>query len=115
MEEQKKDSSIEALYLKGTEYIETRLELAKLKATNTASDIGSSIISKVVIAIFILLFLIMINFGVAIWIGNMVGKSYCGFFIVGGFYGLLALVFYFFRNSWIKTPVSNSIIKKMTR
>jgi len=115
MEEQKKDTSFEALFAKAGDYIETRIDLVKLKTTRTTSDIVSSILSKVIVGLFVLIFLMMVNIGLAILIGSALGKTYYGFFILGGFYGLLAIVFHLFRRDWIKNPVSSKIIKKMTR
>ncbi|MFT3979132.1 MAG: hypothetical protein QM687_01590 [Ferruginibacter sp.] len=114
MEEQK-DTSFETLFAKAGDYLETRIDLVKLKTTRTTSDIVSSILSKAIVGLCVIIFLVMINIGVAIWIGRAIGETYYGFFIVGGFYGLVALLFHWFRRDWIKTPVSNKIIKKMTR
>ena len=56
--------------------------------------------------------LIIPNIGLALWIGEVLGYSYCGFFVVAAFYLLLALLIYWFRNQWIKNPVSNFIISQ---
>jgi hypothetical protein len=41
------------------------------------------------------------------------GKSYYGFFVISGFYALLALIFGIFRKQLIKNPVNNSIIEQV--
>ena|SRR6218665_236252 len=116
MEQQtEKDTSFETLFAKAGDYLETRIDLVKLKTTRTTSDVVSSILSKAIVGLFAIIFLIMVNIGLAIWIGRALGETYYGFFIIGGFYGLVALLFQWFRRDWIKTPVSNKIIKKMTR
>jgi len=48
-----------------------------------------------------------------LWLGELLGKSYYGFFIVAGFYALLALIFSIFRKQLIKNPVNNSIIEQV--
>jgi hypothetical protein len=108
-------NKIEPLFKKVGEYLETRMELFKLKATDKSADIVSELASRLVLIIFLSIVVILLNIGIALFLGDLLGKSYYGFFVLTGFYGLSAAVFYSFRNKWIKKPVSDSIIKKMTR
>lgn len=105
--------SVEILFKKTGEYIDTRLELWKLKAVDKTSENASSILASLVVFLILFLFLILISIGIAIVLGEMTGRIYYGFFILGGFYGLTGLVFYLFKNSWLKEPLSDIIIKKM--
>jgi O-antigen ligase len=106
---------IESLGKKAGEYLETRIELFKLKAADKSADIVSEMVSRLVLIVFLSLFLLIVNIGIALFIGQVVGKNYYGFFIVAGFYGLCGVLFYLFRNKWVKKPVSDGIIKKMTK
>ena len=106
-------NSVEALFEKTGDYLETRIELLKLQAVNTTSEITSSVVSRLVIVLIIGLITIILNTGIAIWLGDVLGKMYYGFFIVGGFYVIVALLLYAFRHKWIKGPVSDMLIKKM--
>ena len=115
MEEEKKDRSINGLFEKAGDYLETRLDLLKLKTTKTTSDVVASLVSTGIILLFLIFFLAFVNIGIAMLIGAALGKSYYGFFIVGGFYALVGLLFHWFREKWVKNPISNSIIKKMTK
>ena len=115
MEDEKKDTSINGLFEKAGDYLETRLDLFKLKTTQTTSDVVASFVSIGIILIFLVFFLAFINIGIALLIGAALGKTYYGFFIVGGFYALAGLLFHLFREKWVKNPISNSIIKKMTK
>jgi ABC-type transport system involved in cytochrome bd biosynthesis fused ATPase/permease subunit len=56
------------------------------------------------------LFALVLNIGIALWLGELLGKNYYGFFIVAVFYLLSAIVLHFFLHNWIKKPVSNLII-----
>jgi len=78
-------NSFESLFERAGEYFETRLELVKLKSVDKSSDIISSVISKLTIILIILFSIIILSVGLALWIGDEIGKSYYGFFIVGGF------------------------------
>jgi len=115
MEEEKKDTSINGLFEKAGDYLETRLDLVKLKTTQTTSDVVASFVSIGIILLFLIFFLAFVNIGLALVIGNALGKTYYGFFIMGGFYGLVGLLFHLFRENWVKNPISNTIIKKMTK
>jgi len=94
-------------------YLETRLDLLKLQAIDKSSDAASSLVSGLTLLVFVFFAVLILNFGLAFWIGELLGKVYLGFFIVAGFYVLVALLVYIFRDSWIKGPVSHIIIKKM--
>ena len=37
------------------------------------------------------------------------------FLILSGFYGVVGILIYIFRNSWIKKPVSNAVIKQLLK
>jgi hypothetical protein len=109
-----KPNQIESLFEKATDYLELRLELAKLKTAEKSSDILSTIISGIILIAIFSSFLIMINIGIALFLGELFGKNYFGFFALAGFYALAAIIFYVYKNVWIKKPVSNMIIKKMS-
>ena len=107
-----KATLIESLFEKSEEYVKTNLDLFKLKAIDTSADVVSTVLSKLVFFIMVLLIVVSMNIGLALWIGELVGKSYYGFFIVAAFYVLVALVLHFVPNL-IKDPVNDSIILKM--
>lgn len=103
-------SLIETLFEKTAHYTRTSAELYKLKAIDKSADVISTLTARLSVIIFIALFFLILNIGIALWIGEMIGKSYYGFFIVSAFYALAGIVLYTFRNKWIKAPMRNSII-----
>ena len=104
---------IESLIEKGEEYGKTTIELLKLKTLDKSADVASNLVSWLIVLVFAILFFLILNIGVALWLGEILGKAYYGFFIVSGFYGLLALIFGIFRKQLIKTPVNESIINQV--
>ncbi len=104
-------NQIETLFGKAKHYTETSVELYKLKALDKTADIASTLASRLVIVAFIVMFFLVLNIGVSLWLGELLGKSYYGFFITSGFYALGAIIFYLFRNTWIKASVRDSIIE----
>ena len=111
MEDQ--ENLIESLIEKGEQYGKTTLELLKLKTLDKSADVTSTLISWLIVVIFAVLFFLILNIGVALWLGDLLGKSYYGFFVVSGFYALLALIFGLFRKQLIKKPVNESIINQV--
>lgn len=108
-------TTIEMLFEKAEDYGKTSIELLKLEAIDKSADLVSSLVTKVAIAIVVAMFILILNIGLSLWIGELLGKAYYGFLAVAGFYGLTSLLLYSFQKSWVKTPVSNRLIVKMLK
>jgi hypothetical protein len=106
-------TTIETLFEKATDYGKTSIELYKLQAIDKTAEVVSSLATRLVITIVVALFIVSTNIGLALWIGELLGKTYYGFFVIAGVWGLVAIMVYAFRNQWIKQPVSNTLITKM--
>jgi len=106
---------IEDLFEKAEEYVKTNIQLAKLKATDKVAEIVGSLVTQIAIVVLAFFFLLMVNIGIAFWLGTVLGQTYYGFLIVAGFYALLAILVYAFRKTIIKTPISNSIISQILK
>ncbi len=104
---------IETLLEKGEQYGKTTIELLKLKTLDKSADVASTMISWTIVIVFAVLFFLIMNIGIALWIGELLGKSYYGFFAVSGFYALLGIVFAIFRKQFVKNPINNSIINQV--
>ena len=107
--------NIEDLFEKAGDYVETRLELFKLKTALATSDVVSELVERLIMISIITILGMLINIGIALWLGELLGKNYYGFLALAGCYSILVVVVYFFREKLIKSPVANTIIKKMTR
>lgn len=101
---------IEDLVAKAEKYGKTSYELAKLKSLETTTTVASSLIARLSVVIMLSLFVLVLNIGIALWLGELLGKVYYGFFIVAAFYLFTALVLHFFLLRWIKKPMSDLII-----
>jgi len=106
---------IESLFVRVETYCETSKDLFKLKAIDKLSGAISSLASRIALLAIATLFFLILNIGVALWIGDLLGKAHYGFFIVAGFYVIVGIVLYLFRDFLIKTPVTNSIIRKLVQ
>lgn len=106
---------LETLLEKATEYGKTSFELVKLKALDKTTDVVSSLIPHSVVFVLIASFLIFLNLGLALWLGEILGKIFYGFFVVAGFYVLVAIVIHFFMHKWLKRLISNYFIKRVLK
>jgi hypothetical protein len=108
-------TTIEMLFERAENYTKTTVELARLNVVDKTADVVSSLISRIAVSIVFAMFVFLVNIGLSLWIGELVGKIYYGFFIVSSFYLLIAIILYIFKNEWIKMPISNFMIVKMLK
>jgi len=105
--------SIELLLERAVEYGKTSYELAKFKTLDKTSNVVSSFMPHFVVFVLIGSVLLFLNLGLALWLGEILGKTFFGFFLVAAFYVLIAFVVYFFMSKWIKKLICNYIIKQL--
>lgn len=108
-----KANYIEPLIESAEHYGRTSYELIRLKTIYKTADVASSLVSRGAAILLISMFSVIVNIGIALWLGDLLGKSYYGFFCVAGFYAIISFVLYFFMHKSIKKNVSNSIILQM--
>jgi hypothetical protein len=106
---------IATLFERAEDYTKSSIKLLKLNAVDKSAEIVSSLFSMLVVSMTVVLSIVIISLGVALWLGKLMGDTFYGFFIIGGFYMLLAVLFRVFREQWLKYPISNSIIKQMMK
>jgi len=106
---------LESLLEKAEDFGKTSFELVKLRALDKTSEIVSSFIPYSVVFVLIASFMIFLNLGLAFWLGEILGETYYGFFVVAAFYILTGIVFYFFFHKRIKKYICNSIINQVLK
>lgn len=95
------------------EYINTRVEITKLRIAEKTSLVIGNFIAAAIIA---LLFLFVLVFGsiAGAWaLSDWIGKSYSGFLIVAGIYLLLGIIVWAGKGRLIRFPVMNAIIRML--
>jgi hypothetical protein len=110
--ENESKNNVEALFEHAGDYLDTRLDLFKLQVIQKTSDIVSSLASRLILIVIIVIFVMIANIGIALVLGEWMGKIYYGFFALAGFYLIVGVIFNAFKSKWIKEPVANSIIRK---
>ncbi len=106
---------LESLIEKAEDYGKSGLELVKLKVVDKTSEIISSLIPNSIVFVLIASFMIFLNLGLAFWLGEVLGRTYLGFFVVAGFYVLAGIIFYVFFHKRVKIYFCNSIINQMLK
>lgn len=106
-------NSIESLFERVEAYGKTTIELSKLKALEATTRVVAALTARLTVVLFISLFLLVMNLGIALWLGDILGKIYYGFFIVGGFYLVTGIILHFCLHKWIKGPLTRLIIKQV--
>lgn len=97
------------------QYLKTNLELYTLKLTAKIATAVSRLVTQMVIGVLAMIVLFMMAMFLALWIGDLMGKDYLGFLIIGGVIGLVTLVLFVNRHKMIRQPVMDNIISDILK
>lgn len=106
---------IESLLERVTEYGNTSLELAKLRALDKTSDVVSSVIPHYVVFILYASFIFFFSLGLAFWLGEILGSTYFGLFVIAALYGIIGIIVHLFMHTWLKNRICNYFIKQLLK
>jgi hypothetical protein len=84
-----------------------------LKAAEKTVNVLSTFFSRGIAILALYIFIIFVSIAISLWLGDLLGKVYYGFFCVAVFYGIITSVIYFFMHNWIKKITGNAIVKHM--
>jgi len=101
---------MESLFEKAEDFGKTSFELYKLKTISKTAEVVSTFVSRGAVVIVLSMFLVFASIGLAFWLGDLLGKTYLGFFCVATFYIVLGGVLFYLLHQFIKRQISNSII-----
>ena len=104
---------VELLIDRAKSYAETRFDLLKLKTIDKSSSFLSLLIAMLVIILIGFIALMLFSVGIALLLGNWLGGSYYGFFIVAGLYLITGFVLDSNRDKLLKSPFANAMIKNL--
>lgn len=106
-------SSIELLLADLRDYADTRMALMKLKAAEKSSALAGRFIAGLALAVSLILFFSFVSIGLAMLLGQWLGKPWLGFIILGFVYLLMGLLVWKARRKLIQQPVMNGIIQEL--
>lgn len=105
------EKPIEDIVQSSKEYFELKVDDIKLRTTEGLSLAFSKFSSLMLMMTVLMIVLISCAFGGVLLLGDMIGSYAAGAFIVAGFFALVLLVLYLFRNKLFL----NSFIKLFIR
>ncbi len=106
-----KEDMIEELVNRAEAYARSTHELGRLKALEKTTSLLTSFASSLVVLVLITMFVVILSISVALFLGQQTGNNYLGFLYVAIFYLIVGILFHLFRESWVKKPMSERIIK----
>src|SRR5687768_6138677 len=86
------------------EYVETKIDIIKLKAISKGAPMISNIIVGVALAFLAIFILMFLSFSAAYAISDASDKPFLGFLIVAGFYIVLAVLVLALKNKLLTMP-----------
>jgi ABC-type uncharacterized transport system fused permease/ATPase subunit len=107
-------NNLEEIFQKVKEYAEVRFDLFRLKAISKLAGFMSYIVTTLFFMVFFGAILLCITLGAALWLGELFGKTYLGFFGVAGIYLVIAIILYIKRETLIRKPMSDRLIKELS-
>ncbi len=105
--------TVETIFKKIEDLTINQTEIMKLKMYNKSIDLATFLIMKTISVAIIGLFLMFINIGISLWLGDLLGKSYYGFLVVGLFYALIAIFIHGVIYKSIQMQISNVFLAKI--
>lgn len=106
-------TSVEELFDKLKDYIDTTVDLFKLKSIKKVSGFLSTFTIAIILLGVSFLVLTLLSIGFALLIGAWLGKMYYGFFVMGGIFIIIGLVLYSRRKKWLKITISDKLIQEL--
>ena len=95
------------------DYVDTNIELVKLKGSDKLAHIGSNLMSQILIVFIVMLSIIILSFALSFYLNIKLLSQYYGFLVVGGGYFVIAFFLLCVRKKYIAKPFRNKIIKEL--
>lgn len=112
MEQQEPKFSISETFSKSKQYIETQMELAKLRLVSKASRVVGSLIVDISKVLLILLIVFFLSMALGFYLGEVLESNALGFLVTGGIFLLVVLLIRALEPK-IETLFVNFTIKKV--
>ncbi len=95
------------------DYIRLKLELYKLIAVEGIAQLLSSIIISLVVLLLSIFFLFFLALAFVYWYGEVAGHMWVGALIVTGFYLIVSVFVYIYRNKLFVNPLITKLTSLM--
>ncbi len=95
------------------EYVNTRIESAKLSAAEKSSALIANVLAGIIVAFVFLFFIIFASIALSVGLGEWIGNTWAGFLIVACLYLLGGIVVWVGRGRIIRLPLMNALIRQL--
>ncbi|MBK6640782.1 MAG: phage holin family protein [Bacteroidia bacterium] len=95
------------------DYLETRIQIAKLDAADAGASAASSMLTWIILVFASAIMLLFFSIGAALGIGYLLDNHALGFVITGGVYFIAVAMLYSYRKDWLRKPIGNKIIESI--
>lgn len=94
------------------EYVNTRIESAKLNVAEKSSTIIANTLAGLVASAVFMLFITFCGIALSLYIGNLLEKTWAGFIIVACLYLFIAIIIWLARGRIIRLPIINAMLQQ---
>jgi hypothetical protein len=94
-------------------YTTKAIILARVQFTEILAVGISDLVGSVWTIVTLTLFILSLTIGLALYIGELLGKNYLGFLVMAGIYLLVFIVVKLFFLNLIKSKIQNRVIQKI--
>jgi preprotein translocase subunit SecF len=95
------------------DYVETKIDIIKLKAISKGAPLAANIIMGVALAFLGIFILMFLSFSAAYAISDATDRPFLGFLIVAGFYILLAVLVVVLKDKLLTAPIMRSLLDSL--
>ncbi len=96
------------------DYVNTRIESAKLSAAGKISAVLANVLAAIAVAFVFFFFIIFAGIALSFGLGEWIGKTWAGFLIVAGLYGLAGVIIWSARGKLIRLPIMNALLRQFS-
>ena len=87
----------------------------RLKFVDKASEALSAVTTGMSIFVVFAFAVFAVSIGLALMLGDLLGKSWYGFFVIGGVYAIAGILFYVNRYKWLKKPFDDLFVRVLLK
>ena len=95
------------------EYVNNRIDAAKLTTAEKSSKLAATVIASVVVAMFFISFLFFASTALAFVFSKLTGSLSWGFLIVAGIYLLLGALVWLLKDRILQLPIMNAMLQQL--
>lgn len=88
------------------------MEIIKLKTLDKTAAVTTSLITGSLLTVIVSFIVFTINIAIALWLGELLGKTYYGFLVIAACYALAGVILLLI-HPFVKSRVSNAVIRQL--